>query len=298
MLSNVTKSADVLRGATEMQDLWAEIEKEYPVANLKGPRQLQGHIMVGKINNEKEARDEAERVAHTRQQRNNFYQSDSAKKLKQRKSDMAPSERKQIMSRLTNRPAHKQARPKSPTGTGHFCEDGVLSPGRRDSPPLAKSKSSDRMALVSSPGTEVRSERMRGRSKFEGLTLQDFYSNEWRPSFTYRPAKQDAPWKEVEGFSKSTRTLEQRKMNPFLDINSYQGNRVSAKQTFSHGHVRPLDVKGNLGARPIQQWKATLREDFARDDDNFSSNAHDAQLAKLREAMANDDVRDFATDID
>ena len=31
MLSNVTKSADVLRGATEMQDLWVEVEKETPV---------------------------------------------------------------------------------------------------------------------------------------------------------------------------------------------------------------------------------------------------------------------------
>jgi len=28
MLSNVTKTADVLRGNTQMQDLWLEIEKE------------------------------------------------------------------------------------------------------------------------------------------------------------------------------------------------------------------------------------------------------------------------------
>ena len=78
----------------------------------------------------------------------------------------------------------------------------------------------------------------------------------------------------------------------------FPSSRLISRVSYAHGHVRPLDVKGNLGARPIQQWKATLREDFARDDDNFSSNAHDAQLAKLREAMANDDVRDFATDID
>ena len=38
MLSNVTKSADVLRGATEMQDLWVEVEKETPVKGLPGQR--------------------------------------------------------------------------------------------------------------------------------------------------------------------------------------------------------------------------------------------------------------------
>ena len=41
MLSNVTKSADVLRGETQWQDLWAEVEKEHPVKGLPGPRVLQ-----------------------------------------------------------------------------------------------------------------------------------------------------------------------------------------------------------------------------------------------------------------
>jgi hypothetical protein len=271
MLSNVTKSADVLRGATEMQDLWADLEREYPIAGLKGPRVLQGHIMQGKAMLEKEARDDAERKAHVRQQRNNFYMSESAKKLKQRATLMDPEERKEIRDRLATRPNHTPPRPKSPTNTGHIMPTGELSPGKRDAAPYAKPPIK---AVVSTPGTEVKSSRQQSRSKFEGLTMQDFYSNEWRPSFTYRPAKQDEPWQNVEGFSMSTRTLERRKMDPFADINSFQGNRESAKAQFaSQAHVRPIDVKGNLGARPVQKWKESLREDFARDDDNFSSNA-------------------------
>ena len=99
-----------------------------------------------------------------------------------------------------------------------------------------------------------------------------------------------------KGFAMSTRTLERRKMDPFADINSFTGNMQSAKAQFaSHAHVRPLDNKGALGARPVQQWKETLREDFARDDDNFSSNAHDANLDALRTAMGGND---FFSDID
>ena len=63
----------------------------------------------------------------------------------------------------------------------------------------------------------------------------------------------------------------------------------------THAHVRPLDNKGNLGAHPVQVWKESLREDFARDDDNFSSNAHDAHLDQLRVAMGG---TDFFSDIE
>lgn len=87
------------------------------------------------------------------------------------------------------------------------------------------------------------------------------------PSFAYRPAKQKVAWENLEGFSKSTRTLERRKMDPFFDIQSYNG---AGRAT---GYVRPLDVKGQLGARSVQQWKETLRERFATDMDNFSTNA-------------------------
>ena len=85
-------------------------------------------------------------------------------------------------------------------------------------------------------------------------------------------------------------------MDPFMDINSYQGNAQSAKATLDHSaHVRPLDVKGNLGARPIQKWKETLREDFANDNDNYSSGQHDAMLEALRKAMGG---TDFFSDIE
>jgi len=108
------------------------------------------------------------------------------------------------------------------------------------------------------------------------------------PSFEYKPAKQAQPWQNVEGFSQGTRTLERRKMDPFADINSFTGNAMSAKNNLDHtAHVRPLDVKGQLGAGPVQRWKETLREDFANDNDNASSNQHDAMLDALRAAMGN-----------
>ena len=111
--------------------------------------------------------------------------------------------------------------------------------------------------------------------------MQDYLKTDWRPSFTYRPAKQDpgTSWQNLEGFSKSTRSLERRKMDPFMDIQSYN---AAGRAT---GYVRPLDVKGQLGARAVQQWKNSLREDFAQDSDNYSSNAHDASMDALRAAL-------------
>jgi len=35
----------------------------------------------------------------------------------------------------------------------------------------------------------------------------------------------------------------------------------------------------------VQAWKETLREDFANDNDNASSNSHDAMLEALKAAM-------------
>ena len=54
-------------------------------------------------------------------------------------------------------------------------------------------------------------------------------------------------WQNLDGFPQSTVTLEQRKLNPFCDINSFVGG------------TRILDAKGQLGARPVQQWKEMLR---------------------------------------
>ena len=292
MISNVTKSADILRGATEWQDLWAEVEKELPVKGLPPPRVLQNEIMIGKVRNEQERREELERLAHTRQQRTNFYQSDSAKALKARKSSMTPVERKTIQSRLTRRTASCPAKPKSVTNLGFVTGEHHSTPGTRlkgspDGKPVGspqkkekggvvpkskagKSDASERTlrvvrgvrpagqprarplfidlyidpltypppltpclltltissryaygvhTVISPPGTLVKSERRVGKKRFEGLGEDEWYRKEWTPSFEYRPAAQSSAWKEVEGFSKSTRTLERRKLNPFLDIN-------------------------------------------------------------------------------
>jgi hypothetical protein len=66
-------------------------------------------------------------------------------------------------------------------------------------------------------------------------------------SVATRPA-----WRSVAGFPDSTITGEHRKLNNFADINSYASRR---------GYVgfRPLDCKGENGARPVQQWKEMLR---------------------------------------
>jgi len=54
-------------------------------------------------------------------------------------------------------------------------------------------------------------------------------------------------WQNLDGFPQSTVTLEQRKLNPHCDINIFVGG------------TRILDAKGQLGARPVQQWKEMLR---------------------------------------
>ena len=59
MLSNVSKTADILRGNTQMQDLWLEVEKEnagwHP--GRPPPKQIQSAIREGMALNEKERRD-------------------------------------------------------------------------------------------------------------------------------------------------------------------------------------------------------------------------------------------------
>ena len=59
-------------------------------------------------------------------------------------------------------------------------------------------------------------------------------------------------WRNVTGFPSGTVISEHRKLNNFSDINSY-ASRVG------HMGYRPLDCKGQNGARPVQQWKEMLR---------------------------------------
>ena len=66
-------------------------------------------------------------------------------------------------------------------------------------------------------------------------------------SIATRPA-----WRSVTGFPDSTIITEHRQLNPFADINSF------ASRTGYVG-ARPLDCKGENGARPVQAWKEMLR---------------------------------------
>lgn len=283
MLSNVSKSSDSLRGNTQMQDLWEAVEKESPVRTRRAPKVLDNDVYIGKVANVKERRGDVELEAMVRQQHTNFFMSESAQTLRERKSRLPAAERKSIRQRLTRAPSHLAPRTKSPTNLGHLMRNGdhsVNSPDRPDAvSPKATPKSKAKISPISS--------RRQPALRFQGLSTTEFFHEEWTPSLKYRPAQQVEPWQPLDGFSQSTRTLERRKLDPFTDINSYTGNYASAKAQYnSHAHVRSLDVKGQLGAGTLQRWKETLREDFARDNDNYSTNAHDAFLDDMRVALA------------
>ena len=74
------------------------------------------------------------------------------------------------------------------------------------------------------------------------------------PAGERRLSVADRPgWRPCTGFPDNTVTTEHRKLNPFADINSFQGNAHSAKSVLDHSaHVRPLDVKGMLGAGTVK----------------------------------------------
>jgi len=58
------------------------------------------------------------------------------------------------------------------------------------------------------------------------------------------------PWVNVEGFTTPTSALQVRLLNPLLDIDAFGSTQH---------RTRPIDVKGQLGARPVQEWKEMLR---------------------------------------
>ena len=55
-------------------------------------------------------------------------------------------------------------------------------------------------------------------------------------------------WMNVDGFPQTTFQLEQRQLNPFNDVNSFGAT--------SRSNRRPLDTKGELGARPAPAFSS------------------------------------------
>ena len=53
-------------------------------------------------------------------------------------------------------------------------------------------------------------------------------------------------------------------MNPHADISSFTPGGHKA-------YVRPIDVKGQLGAWPVQRWKESLREGFSLSTSSLTS---------------------------
>jgi len=247
----------------------------------------------------------------TRRAVHNHYRSETAANVAHGRTNMSKAERKKVLDRLVARPAHARPRCKSATNLGHVLASGVMCPWSRPDPhtqtiPWSKAAVSPAACVTSSldaawpeedaacsarstegvESTSLDPPSVFQRSAdgvFEGLTKNDFYNSDWTPSFEYKPARHSRPWDTCEGFSRTSRTFERRKMDPFSDINSYQGNAASTAEQFAaRGHVRPLDAKGESGAGPVQFWKETLREDFSNDNDNYSSNLRDAMLDALR----------------
>ena len=72
-------------------------------------------------------------------------------------------------------------------------------------------------------------------------------------------------WENLDGFPNTTIQLEQRRLNPFLDINSF----ASKGHEYNVG-ARPIDTKGELGNGPVQRWKEMLREGMAYRPSKFA----------------------------
>ena len=78
----------------------------------------------------------------------------------------------------------------------------------------------------------------------------------WGPAGERKLSIQARPaWRNVTGFPSTTSVSEHRKLNPFADVNSYS----STRHVLAGPGFRPLDCKGQNGARPVQQWKEMLR---------------------------------------
>jgi hypothetical protein len=236
MISNLSKSADLLRGNTEWQDLWVEVEKETRVKPRAKPRVLADHLVRGRIQDEQEQRDVLEREAHERQQRNNFYISPQASNLTRRKSRAPISERKQTRERLYKRPERSPPRPKSATNLGFLMSDGRNA--IELNAPLRKPRAKPTPVATASLPTE---RRIRAAA-FEGLTQKDFLRTDWTPALPYRPAVQAQPWQNLQGFAATTRALERRRLNPNFDINSFQANKASAAAIAALAHSVELDL--------------------------------------------------------
>ena len=195
----------------------------------RAPKVLDNDVYIGKVANVKERRGDVELEAMVRQQHTNFFMSESAQTLRERKSRLPAAERKSIRQRLTRAPSHLAPRTKSPTNLGHLMRNGdhsVNSPDRPDAvSPKATPKSKAKISPISS--------RRQPALRFQGLSTTEFFHEEWTPSLKYRPAQQVEPWQPLDGFSQSTRTLERRKLDPFTDINSYTGNYASAKAQYN-----------------------------------------------------------------
>ena len=118
---------------------------------------------------------------------------------------------------------------------------------------------------------------------YQSLTARAYFQDAgWKPGDSYakyKPAKHPAEWANLDGFARMSRSYEIHHMNTFADITAFSSGGYHPE-----AYVRPMDVKGQLGASSIQQWKEMLRQDFAQRSDTWQSE-DDAQIEELRKLL-------------
>ena len=125
---------------------------------------------------------------------------------------------------------------------------------------------------------------LRRQTLYQSLTARAYFTNDWKPGDSYRkykPAKHQNDWANLDGYAVTGRVLEKHEMNPQNDITSF----TTGPMHRGSAYVRPLDVKGQLGARAIQEWKEMLRQDYVRPEDNGPRHETDAEIEELRKLL-------------
>jgi len=134
-------------------------------------------------------------------------------------------------------------------------------------------------------------EPLKRQYNYQSLTARAYFTNDWKPGESYRkykPAKHPGAWANVEGIATTSRHYENHALNPTNDISSFTAGPMHRETAY----VRPIDCKGNLGARPIQMWKEMLRKDFVpptqpHGSDHDAGGGHDAEIDELRKLLGN-----------
>ena len=304
---------------SQMDALWMELEAQDP-RQLYMPRkqkQWTQHEFDQRYMTEVERRAEVARLATVRRQRCHNHQP-VAYSRRAAGYSMPTAERQEARSRLYSAESRRQ-REKAQTGLGHLMANGELAPPAAQKAAaeraleravakermVAKSKAQEQ-AAAARRAIEAKAAARRPKSAtvvgsvlgpadadgkaLTGITARQYFSTQWKPSRNYHnlgPAKHAQEWQNLDGFGKQSRAIALRDLNPHVDICTFTINKEMTPAG-SRPYVRPMDVKGQLGARPVQVWKEDLRL-FGKKPMSFNLQAKEAgaiveddEMAELR----------------